>query len=208
MPAGTRSAWRVRGLVSLSVALTCACAAGPTTGDSPASVPGAGPVATLSPPASPPSADPSAPDVVARMPAAARERTSEGAVAFVRYFMELTNEMKMHPRPGIIAPLSSAACKSCAGLEEVTQDLIAAKEHYRGPAVTIKEVWGFSGDPGRDASYRVGVSVLQGGYPIVSAGGDVVQEVPASDHTFVVHLTWMANGWKADKLKVLKFTGR
>lgn len=200
MPAGTRFAWRVGGLVSLTLALTCACAAGPTDGDSPASVPGAGPVATLSPP----STDPSTPDVVARMPAAARERTSEGAVAFVRYFMELTNEIGMRPRLGVLRPLSTANCKSCAGLEEDTQALVTDGEHYGGPAVTVESIGAFSGDPQRDGEYRVGVQVTQGGHPILAGNGEVVQEMPRSQRTFIVHLVWRNRMWLTNEIKLFQ----
>lgn len=184
------------------------------------SVPGSGPLATTEPGSDPSvtatsggtgqpsSAVPEAgavPEAVANMPAAARVRSGKGAEAFVSYYMALTNDIGTNPRLGVLAPLSTTACKSCAGAERRIRQLIDRKKRYSGPQLTILAVNGWDGIPEKDPEYLVGVHARQGGYPIVAADtGEVLQQVPPEEGIVVMHLVWTSSGWKTDKIKMLE----
>lgn len=182
------------------------------------SVPGSGPLATTEPGSDPSvtatsggtgqpsSAVPEAgavPEAVANMPAAARVRSGKGAEAFVSYYMALTNDIGTNPRLGVLAPLSTTACKSCAGVERTILRLVEKGHRYNGPPLTVLSVDGWDGFPDRDPEYLVGVTARQGGDVIVAGTGEVVEQVPRANGVVIVHLVWTSSGWKANEIKML-----
>ncbi len=198
--------------IALSALLFSGCSSAPATAPA-ATIPGAGPIATplagqnpapsLVSTTSPSTATP---DVLAAMPLAARQRNADGAEAFVRYFLDIHNEDGIHPTNGRLTPLSSPACKTCAGFDKLTRDLNHDKQRFAGPPLTIKIVAGLDGLPETDPQYRVGARLIEGVHPILTESGGVFQRIPRKEFTFIFYLTWSRTAWTVDEIKLLDET--
>ena len=74
------------------------------------------------------------------MPAAAAENSKAGAIAFVRYYIELINHLQ---RTGDSAPLRQAAlptCKSCKSVIRAAEGIYATGGHVEGGAWSITDI--------------------------------------------------------------------
>lgn len=116
----------------LAAGALAACSAGPGP-DSPTSPP-ASPGSVVTIPRTPATAGDTTPtsgtptgyDVLANMPAAAKEHTSAGAQAFARYYIEAVGRLLMDPTKGQLPKLYLPECEECQGQEANT-----AKTHDR-----------------------------------------------------------------------------
>jgi len=78
------------------------------------------------------------PKIDPNIPAAARAHTPAGAEAFVKYFIQRSNEAWTGPHAGILAPLCQASAIACTGLERDATRLAKEGHHYDGDPVTIQ----------------------------------------------------------------------
>lgn len=195
--------------LAVSALLLGGCSSNPAPTPT-ATIPGAGPLAT--PLAAPQpvsrsvpttSLAPSTLDVLAAMPLAARQRNADGAEAFVRYFLDIHNEDGVHPTIGRLAPLSSPACKTCAGFDKLIGDLNRDKQRFAGPPLVVKIIAGLDGQPERDPTYRVGARLVEGTHPVVAEDGRIVEKFPPKEFTSIIYLAWTTDRWQAQEIKLL-----
>lgn len=74
------------------------------------------------------------------LPAAAKEHTDAGAVAFVKYYLDVVNYAWTKPDPDMIEPISLKKCSSCGNYATVAEKLASAREHYVGPVLESKKL--------------------------------------------------------------------
>lgn len=206
MTTGSRHRWAV--LTSLAVALALpGCAGGQESvpGGS-ATIPGSGPIAAADTTTAAPTpiTTAMATDVVAAIPPAARYRTADGAEAFVRYFLQVTNDVSVNPRVGLLPQLSTPSCKTCRGWERQTASLIAGRKRYRGASLSVDAVAGLDGRPETDSTYSVAAIVREGESPIVDQRGAEVARAPRRRSTLEFELIWRTGRWNADAVRLLR----
>jgi hypothetical protein len=91
--------------------------------------PKADPTPTPSSPATTPVSTTPAPPV---MPEAAKANTKAGAVAFVRYYVELINHAQATGEVGQLALVAAPACKSCGSVQQTVADIYGSGGHIEG----------------------------------------------------------------------------
>ena len=128
------------------------------------------------------------------LPAAAREHSTAGAEAFVRFFYRQMNRAWTQPAAGLIPPLCLSSSKSCAAIERTAQQLVRDQHRYVGEPLTISLVVPLGA--GSPSSIAVDVQGRQERRDVVNAQGTVVltdQQKPAH---FEVQLVWLSDGWR------------
>lgn len=127
------------------------------------------------------------------IPVAARAHTPAGAVAFVRYFIEQSNEAWTQPEAGLLPRLSDRDCIACKALEDTAVELVARHQRYVGDPVTIQSLRPVPGT-NRDAQL-VKLAARQNRVNVVDAAGSVVRTDGQRilDRTVAVH--WEEEGW-------------
>lgn len=142
------------------------------------------------------------------LPAAARQRTRAGAVAFVKHFLTEYNRAVTTPMTGLLPPLSLPACGTCDGLEGHARWL--AKNAYRFSAAPVRTdlVHGVGSNSGTevvasDPAFFVDVLPQQRAVDVTDRRGRPVKQLPAERGTLDFELRWTTSGWRAAKIKVL-----
>ncbi len=75
--------------------------------------------------------------VIAKIPAAARTETIEGAAAYTTFYFTQLNEAFKAADPAVLLNLSSPACKMCAALSNGVADVKKAGHHYGGDLTKV-----------------------------------------------------------------------
>jgi hypothetical protein len=150
--------------------------------------PKADPTTTPSTPATSPASTTPSPPV---MPEAAKANTKAGAVAFVRYYVELINYAQ---RTGVIdelAKIEDAACASCTKVRETLTDIYGSGGHIQGGDWTAKVQ---SAAPRPDLhAWSVFADVRYGPQVVSRSGEKTPLKGGQSPMTFVVRQ--MKTGW-------------
>lgn len=135
------------------------------------------------------------------VPAAARANTTEGAQEFVKFYFGLVNEAYTSPKAGLLPPLSSATCKSCAAFERIASGFVAKGQRYDQPMVSVLEVSpSWQDKPERRV---IDATVRQNPAHVVNASGQVTETIPQADAVFVVTLSRSGPGWAVELIQVL-----
>ena len=128
---------------------------------------------TASAAASTPDLPPQGPEAFP-VPAEAREKTPEGALAFAKYFIALGTEIGKGKAPSqALLDLSTPECRLCNQVAKSYSDDQAAGYKYVGDSYTFKEY----GPPLMTGDVaEIGFDYTQGAYSVVDANG---QDVPS-----------------------------
>lgn len=129
------------------------------------------------------------------IPDVAKANTTEGAVAFVTYYMEQVNAAHTGPKPGLLPPLAQAGCKACKGVEAVIVYLADHGQRYDQPAVAMKQV-----APDADDGLISGVRIIdaighQNAARVVDATGAVIGTTPTKDIMLVFTVAYSDGRW-------------
>ena len=129
----------VTGLLAVVTLVAAACGAGaaePPSTSSLASVPVSS--ATATPAVSPTSPATSGPNVrPPAMPAAAKQHTQEGALAFAGYFIRALDWSIATTNPKLLIPISDPACLACGSYVEEIRDLRVHGGYVRGGRISL-----------------------------------------------------------------------
>lgn len=129
----------------------------------------------------------------ADLPADARKHTPEGAVAFVKYYLEQINEAWTKPSVGLLPPLSDDGCLSCKGFEKTANDLVTKKQRYASTPSSFTSVKAFPGAPsGRQYVRVIGT---QHKVDIVDSQGRVVSTDPQEKIAATTMAIWKGGRW-------------
>jgi Family of unknown function (DUF6318) len=167
----------------------CQSEAMPTTSGSEAASPSAtsgspSPSVSPSPSTSPP----------VEIPAAAREKSDQGAEAFVRYFFDQVNTAWTTPRAGLIVALSDEGCQFCLKSEADAADLVRAGERYASAPITVGSVTVLSGAAPKGQSF-VRTSATQNRVDVLGKGNAVVRSDKKKALRLTTGLIWKGGQW-------------
>jgi len=160
--------------------------------------------ATISPTVTPTASASTAPTAAypADVPAEARANTPAGAIAFARYFFGLVNRAYTTPQAGLLAPLSTTNCKTCAAFESTAADFVAKSQRYDRAAVTILEV-AIDSDPPPAGMTLVDVVVDQLPAKVIDSKGATATTITGRRGVFVAQLRFTSAGWTVDTIQVM-----
>ena len=130
----------------------------------------------------------------ADLPPEARKHPPEGAAAFVKYYFDQVNEAWTKPDAEILPPLGEEGCKSCAGLQETAQSLVAKSRKYASPPITVTKVQPLAGAPAGQQYVRVFID--QHAVDVVDAAGKVVTKDKAGRGARTAAVLWMGETWR------------
>jgi hypothetical protein len=129
----------------------------------------------------------------ARIPAAARAHTPQGAEAFARFYLEQVNQAWMAPDPELIRPYALESCKTCANYIATAAWLVTDRLHYDGVPATL----GASALLATSGADVVTIQVAQAQKParILRQDGTVDQQLSADASLLDVRLDWRGESW-------------
>ncbi len=143
-------------------------------------------------------------DVLADMPAPARERSDAGVEAFVRYFYDSANALAMNPRTGEIAKLCDTAVPLCAQYEGALSSYLEQGLVQERPIflVTLNEASKAAGiDP--DA-HLVTTMIDRPEQILMRNNGNTATTFPDKGiGSQVVHVTWRDGRWFITRVEEL-----
>ncbi|MBK8470716.1 MAG: hypothetical protein IPL45_13380 [Actinomycetales bacterium] len=144
-----------------------------------------------------------APTFPADVPAEARANTPQGAIAFVKHFFATLNRAYTTPAAGLISPLSTDGCESCAGFEERATSYVADGRRYDRPALNVVEVSLNPETPPADAQI-IDAVLEQLPARIVDTTGHLVKEITAEKGVMILRILRVKDVWLVDSVKVLE----
>ena len=137
----------------------------------------------------------------ADVPAEARVNSPAGAMAFARYFFAQVNKAHTTPQAGLIAPLSTANCKTCAAAEQNAIDYLASGRRYDRDALAVLEV---SINPETLAQgHTIDVAAHQLPARIINTSGATTEQIKDVKAVFVLRVIRVGEAWRIDSVKVL-----
>ncbi len=137
----------------------------------------------------------------ADVPAEARVNSPAGAMAFARYFFAQVNKAYTTPQAGLIAPLSTANCKSCAAFEKTAGDFVVDGQRYDRQALEVLET-SLSPEPAPAGTLIVDVVAKQFPAKVITGSGSIVRTITERQGIFVVRLARGEGVWTVDSIQV------
>ena len=137
----------------------------------------------------------------ADVPAEARVNSPAGAMAFARYFFAQVNKAYTTPQAGLIAPLSTARCKTCATYEGNSLKYVQLHQRHTLEPVQVTEV-SIAPDTPDDVTRTVDVVFVQRPSQIVDSVGAVVETLKSRQAIFAVDLVWDGSLWRVSGIQV------
>lgn len=201
----------------LAAGALAACSAGPGP-DSPTSPP-ASPGSVVTIPRTPATAGDTTPtsgtptgyDVLANMPAAAKEHTNAGAKAFARYYIEAYGRLLMDPAKGQLPKLELSQCTGCHKRERILGENVDAGRrwadvYFRTVSVGEPDVNGEAIDASTVADIHL-FSVLTNSPVVVQEPNGVATTRPkSSDVIAQFWLTWRDQQWYVRQFENADYT--
>lgn len=134
------------------------------------------------------------------LPDAAKQKTTAGAIAFVKFYVDVINTAYQESRPGILEPLALSSCKTCDLWEQSVVTYSGKGQRADGP---IYRNGGFyvAADllANTPASVHVGAKFASTIVRLVDAEGTVVKTESASEPKMVFPVVWTSSGWRIEK---------
>lgn len=181
-----------------ALALTPSCGGSST----PPSASSTGPVTVLVPTATTASTTTTAAitpapfDVIANMPAAAKEHTDRGAEAFARYFFEAASRTMETPSPGEIPRLCVPDLSTCTKRDARAKELLAKGHRVSGPEIRVKTVLVIPDTPLPETYRYVTVALQQlASRRLDSQGRDLGEWTNDSALVVETKQIWKDSGW-------------
>jgi hypothetical protein len=137
----------------------------------------------------------------ADVPAEARVNSPAGAMAFARYFFAQVNKAYTTPQAGLIAPLSTANCKSCAAFEKTAGDFVVDGQRYDRQALEVLET-SLSPEPAPAGTLIIDVVAKQFPAKVITGSGSIVRTITERQGIFVVRLARGDGVWTVDSIQV------
>ncbi|WP_353950438.1 DUF6318 family protein [Knoellia sp. S7-12] len=128
-------------------------------------------------------------------PPAARAKTNDGALAFVRFYFDQVNLAYTKPDVNLLPPLVTNACQSCSGLQKGVVDIAAAGQRMKSnlvapiPSATIA-----TEAPAGETWVRFTLSQMT--VPVIDKSGKELEGQKASSVAKIVAVVWEGDQWK------------
>ncbi|WP_156415562.1 DUF6318 family protein [Terrabacter sp. Soil811] len=120
--------------------------------------------------------------IIAKIPAAARPETIEGAAAYTKFYFTQLNRAFKTSDPSVLNDLSSDACKMCAALSNGVADLKKAGHHYGGDLTKLNYA---STTEFSSRTRQVLVDLNQRAVPVLDESGRTVDTTRSAKLAFV-----------------------
>ncbi|HRC12529.1 MAG TPA: hypothetical protein PLX68_06635 [Dermatophilaceae bacterium] len=138
----------------------------------------------------------------ADVPAEARVNSPAGAMAFARYFFAQANLAYTSPRSGLLPPLSTSNCKTCAAFETTASRYVREGLRYDRNPVQILEV-SLDAEP-LTGGYMVDLVAHQQPSKVINAAGVVVEDIKDQKVIFVLNVVSVDSAWRIDSVRVMQ----
>ena len=135
------------------------------------------------------------------VPAAAKAQTTDGAIAFTKYFFDLVNTSWTKPESGRLPALFTPTCSSCQNFENNAAKYVRENTRYNKTPLEILEV-SSHGPAVEGPKQTVDAVVHQVAASVVDASGKSVSQAEERRGIFVSDLVWQGDGWKLTSIKV------
>jgi hypothetical protein len=130
------------------------------------------------------------------MPAAAKQHTQEGALAFAGYFYQVFDFSLRTMTTRALRNLSSDTCGSCAGHIKSIDDLRAERGHVRGGRILLRSIKRVTGTADVKADVILLASVDQEALVEIQANGSSTGSTEPTKATNYLFLSWQGNAWR------------
>jgi len=193
----------VTGLLAVVTLVAAACggsAAEPPSTSSLASVPVSS--ATATPAVSPTSPATSGPNVrpgerPPAMPAAAKQHTQEGALAFAGFFIRALDWSIATTDPSILVPISSPSCAACSSYISRLNSLRRARGYLQGGRLKLISEKIATGSSSIRSDYVIVTRTYQEAVLLISPRVKPSHISDAIQDESRVYVVWARNGWIA-----------
>jgi Family of unknown function (DUF6318) len=135
---------------------------------------------------------------VSGVPEAARANTGDGAIAFVRFFLDQANAAYRSSDSGLYQDLVLPTCKTCASMTSTLDGYRSKQYRYVGDFVSPISIDLNSFD---DSGVSVRVATDTGVSKVFASNGSLVEEVPAAKGTVAVQLERDGDQWRVSGIK-------
>jgi hypothetical protein len=136
------------------------------------------------------------------IPAAAQQRTPEGAKAFAEFYYEVLSDSQYRADSSQLRALHAASCVACQAFAKKADEMKQRGQHVDSRSLTVDDA------VVTPTSVRNGfvIDVLADDRPsnVVDANGSVVSSSKGAKLTFRTQVVWISSGWKVADSKLVK----
>lgn len=138
--------------------------------------------------------------VIAKIPAAARPHTQDGAEAFARFYMEQVNRAFTTADPTALTALAGADCKTCSAFLAGAKDLKDKGHRHKGVSISVD---GAPANTYTPTKAVVQIFVTQHSVPVIDQSDNKVEQTKEGQGIFLATLTFDKH-WVVQRLQVAK----
>ncbi|MEO7132293.1 MAG: DUF6318 family protein [Dermatophilaceae bacterium] len=142
-----------------------------------------------------PSVDP----VLAKIPAAARPETPEGAEAFAKFYIGQLNAALSLADPAQVKGLFTEDCKGCTAFLQSAEKMKSNGQRHAGETLTVTDTSVISFV---DLRKEIQVDATQNAVPVIDASGTKLRTTTADQGSFVLTLTYRSH-WVVERQQVM-----
>jgi hypothetical protein len=136
------------------------------------------------------------------IPAAAKQRTTEGAKAFASFYYEVLSDSQYRADSSSLRSLSAASCVACQAFAKKADEMKRRGHHVDSRSLNVDDA------VVTPTTVRNGfvIDVLADDRPskVVDATGSVVSTSQGAKLTFRTQVVWTSTGWKVADSKLVK----
>lgn len=127
------------------------------------------------------------------LPDAAKAKTSAGAEAFVRFYIDLINSAVTLPKPGLLPPYSDRGCLFCQGIEKDVNKLASEGHRYADEPLEVGELV----EEQAPVDQVIFVSdMTQRAVQVVDSEGHATTHSKAGEMPIRIAAIWTGTGWQ------------
>lgn len=135
-------------------------------------------------------------EVAPTEPTTARTRTSEGAIAFVGYYVHTLDWVYATSRPDLLSPFFGPGCSTCRNGQTFIEGLVRSGQIHGG-RITIKQVGLVKNDARLGAVFAISANIAVDSASVVSTSGATATSFPPTpDTTLTEWIGWDHGAWK------------
>ena len=120
-------------------------------------------------------------------------KSEAGAIAFVKYFLELNNLAYMRSDPELLRRVSAIGCEVCESLIADVEELQRLGRHYNQPVVALDSAKYLGANS--STQFLVSAQVTQQRSSVVDSDGKVILTDPKKVLKRTFEVTWQSGSW-------------
>jgi hypothetical protein len=134
-------------------------------------------------------------EVAPTEPTAARSDTSDGAIAYVSYYIKTLDWVYATSRPDLLTPFYAPSCVTCRDGQSAIEQFVSTGV-IKGGRLTIKRIAIVENDGRSGASFAVSTNYAVTAASIVTSTGATATSFPAGDDvTLTEWIAWDSGKW-------------